>query len=109
MDEIYTDDEEIIEAKPPKRIRFEPFEVGGKSYDSIVVGEPNAGQLLKMREHKDPIQQIVVLISLNAGIPVQAVHRLPQRVIDRASEHFASFSPPSPDPKPATGEGSSPE
>lgn len=96
MDEIYTDDEEVIEAKPPKRIRFEGFEVGGKSYDSIVIGEPTAGQLLAMTKQTDPVQQILTLISLNSGMPMPAAHRLPQRVIDRASEYFASFSPPSP-------------
>lgn len=104
MDEIYTDDEEIIEAKPPKRIRFEAFESGGKTYDSIVVGEPTAGQLLAMNKQIDPVQQMLTLISLNAGIPMPAAHRLPQRVITAAGDHFASFSPPSPAPV-TTGEG----
>ncbi|MFC4168443.1 phage tail assembly protein [Teichococcus aestuarii] len=95
MDDIYTDEETVIEEKPPLRIRFAPFEVGGKTYDSIVVSEPTAGQLLAMGKQTEAVQQILTLISLNASIPMPAAHRLPQRVIERASEHFASFSPPS--------------
>lgn len=101
-DDEYVDDEVVVEAPAPRRVRFAAVEWNNKTWDAIVLREPTAGQLIEMQKRQDPVQQMLRLIELNARIPPQVALLLPQRVIEEAGKYFESFSAPSPV---RTGEG----
>lgn len=93
----YVEDEVTVEATPPRRIRFEPIEWNGKSFDSMVLREPTGGHLLEVRKLQDPIAQALKLIQLSSGLPGMVVQSLPQKVIEAAGAYFEGFSPASPE------------
>lgn len=89
--------EEVIEAVAPLRLRFKPIDWNAKSYDNLVLREPDVSDLLEARKKADPIEQGVTLLQRVCGLPMQVVIKLPQRVLERAADYFAPFTPPSPE------------
>jgi hypothetical protein len=91
-----TVEEEILETIPPKRIRFPAVEWNAQSYDSLLLCEPTVEDLLEARKVADPFDQTVKLIQRVSRIPAQVLLKLPHRVLTRAADYFAPFTPPSP-------------
>jgi hypothetical protein len=89
--------EELIADIAPLRLRFKPIPYNGTDYDNLVLREPTAEDLIKAGEKKQPLEQAVTLIQHVTGLPVIVVRKLPQRVLERAAEYFAPFTPPSPE------------
>lgn len=92
----------ILEAAAPLAIRFPAVSWNNGSWNQVVLSEPEAGQLIQARLKADPYDQVAELVRLVAKIPPQVALKLPQRVIERASDYFAGFSTPS-QRKPAGG------
>jgi hypothetical protein len=92
-----TVEEEILDVLPPKRIRFPAVEWNQQRYDSLTLREPTVEDLLEARKVADPFDQAVKLIQRVSNTPAQVMLKLPQRVLERASDYFAPFTPPSPD------------
>jgi hypothetical protein len=89
--------EEVVEEIAPLRLRFKAIDWNAKSYDSLVLREPDVSDLLEARKKADPIEQGVTLLQRVCGLPMQVVIKLPQRVLERAADYFAPFTSPSPD------------
>jgi hypothetical protein len=89
--------EEVLEDIAPKRISFTAVEWNNTSYASLVLREPTVADLLEARKKDDAFDQAIVLIQRVSKTPTQVLLLLPQRVLLRAADYFAPFTPPSPE------------
>lgn len=88
--------EEILEALPPRRLRFPAVQWNNTTYDSLVLREPTVQDLMEARKKADAFDQAVILIQRVSATPAQVMLLLPQRVLEKAADYFAPFTPPSP-------------
>jgi hypothetical protein len=81
-----------------------PVVVGGVTYDTLHLREPEAGELDKASRAQTQVGVVISLISQVAKVPVLVVSKLCQRDLKEASDFLGSFS----DDAPETGETLSP-
>ena len=96
------DAEEVVDAIPPKTIRFPAFEFAGnhRTYDHVTLRPLTLGDMLDAGKLPGALDQNMKLIALTSEMPPAAVRLLPPQVLEIAGRYFARFSLPSQ----ATGE-----
>lgn len=76
-----------------------PIKLGNLDEVSVItLTEPNGAQLLASQRKEVPLEALMLLISLNGGVPIPVVERMKQRDLSRADSFFAHFGEPATPP-----------
>jgi hypothetical protein len=70
----------------------QPIRLGSLDFTELKLSEPTLGQLRKADKEEKPLDQLAVLIQLNANVPAAVVDQLPQRIVDECSAFFGRFA-----------------
>ena len=68
-----------------------PVKIGEIVYDSLALREPTAGELSKANKQADPIDSMILLISLVAKVPKTAIEQMTQRDLEDAADFLGGF------------------
>ena len=69
-----------------------PLVVGEVTYASLKLREPTAGELSKANKQSDPIDTMILLISMIAMVPKTAIEQMTQRDLEEAADFLGHFS-----------------
>jgi hypothetical protein len=70
----------------------QPIKLGSLDFTELKLSEPTLGQLRKANREVHSLDQLAVLIHLNANLPPAVVDQLPQRIVDECSAFFGRFA-----------------
>lgn len=68
-----------------------PVIIGGKSYETLALREPNAMEMRKAAAAESGIAQTMMLCQMVAGVPMMVVEQMTTTDIRRADAFFARF------------------
>lgn len=71
----------------------DPITVGANTFEVLKLVEPTGAQLAKVTKVANEMDSLMLLISLNAKVPLPVVERMRQRDLIRAGDFFGRFSP----------------
>ncbi len=74
---------------------IKPVKLADLEFSELKLTEPTMGQLRTASKAGGPLDQLALLIAVNASIPQPAVDRMVKRDIERAGDFFAQFESPS--------------
>lgn len=72
----------------------EPIKLGDLTFSELTLTEPNGEQLLAMQKEPIPMQALITLIAMNAGVSPAVPKRMGQRDLQRADDFFSRFGRP---------------
>lgn len=73
---------------------LKPVTFAGVETTEIKLTEPTLGQMIKAAKSGSQMEQLAILIHLNAAIPRAIVDGMGTRDVDACADFFASFNPP---------------
>ncbi len=71
-----------------------PIQLATLEYTEIKLTEPTMGQMRRASKAGTGLDQLALLIALNASVPPSMVDRMLQRDIEKAGDFFAQFESP---------------
>lgn len=74
----------------------QPIKVGNNDYTELKLTEPTSGQLVKASLGRTQMEQLVILVQLNAKVPMAVMDLVPQTELDEAADFLGRFGNVSP-------------